>query len=1725
MTERMLFLDLETHREGDGISKAGLCIESLDGGMAWLWEAAQPKRLLETRLDDALFGAEAISGHNIWRHDLPVLAKTFPNLALLEQLPVVDTLELSPLCFPRNPYHALEKDYKPTGREENDPLGDAVLARQLLRREIEVLNELRGRDPVFHRALHGLCATGGGRLEKGCARVFGGAAPAEGVVVEAIRACAGRNGCATAASRLELPSSREERMALAYVLAWLSVAGDCRSVLPGWVWKQFPKSREMASRLRDVPCGSPSCSWCGKQFDARARLKRWFPEFRDFQVDENGHSLQREIVEMALGGKSLLAILPTGGGKSLCFQLPALARMERRGMLTIILSPLQSLMKDQVDQLSRRVPAIQGCAAALNGLLSPLERRDVLHRIAMGDVSLLYIAPEQLRSRSFFNAVSQREIGAWVFDEAHCLSKWGHDFRTDYLYAERFIRERMGSPVAPVMYVTATAKSEVIAEIRAFHESMTGERNLPLFEAPLDRPGLKFEVVKAAPGFERMKKISEILSERLGAYGRGGAIVFRSSRAKARETSEFLLKEGWKAAHYHAGLPPEEKKEVQDRFIAGDLQVIAATNAFGMGVDKEDVRVVIHGDMPGSVENYIQEAGRAGRDRREADCILLFDDNDADWQFNLNGMNRLGRREIAEILRALRKHKRKDGDALVVTVGELMQDTRLQEVLDPEDRGLNTKVKTAISWLERAHYLKRDDNVVNVFQARPVAKTRNEAEARALELGEPPERQKLWGDILNEFVAARADGGIDADRLVTLPSLWEWNQRQECPRSAIRLHGLLFSELRAMSKAKVLKECTSMSAYVRHKIADPSRLRLERLSRAEQRLHELLLEQGAMSGEELVLDTAVLNQRLKDEGESEAGLHDFGRMVQTLSGLEEGGRRLLEIRPGSATRHHIRLNVEMPKVAEMAARRREEAARVLEAILAQIQHETPGGKDVLAEFTMDELCEALESGSLLQTGPQNAAAAAERALLWLHDLQIIRLQRGLALFRTAMTLRVEAEPSRGYGVKEYAPLGLYYEEKTFQVHVMMEYAQRGLQNMQAALSLVLDYFRLDKRQFIERYFPGRRKELERAATAEAYRKVVEELGDEEQRRVVEANPEQNWLVLAGPGSGKTQTVVHRMAWLLKIQHVPAQSLLALCFNHEAAVQLRRRLRALAGDAANGVTVMTYHGLAMRLTGTSFSALAGRSAAGTKASGEMDFEQPLRDAIRLLRGEWTVESAERDEARDRLLAGFRYILVDEYQDVDDLQYELISALAGRTLKDPDAKLGLVAVGDDDQSIYAFRGADVRFIRRFEKDYEAEMCGLTSNYRSSKAILDAAGRVIAENRGRMKADLPIHVDRRRSKDPSGEPVRLLEVKDLETQALELLRQVENWHKAGVDWKDMAVLGVNHEDLDAFRSVAESESVPLNVRISPGEWAKGSGLPALWRMRECMMLLEKLQARAGQRVSRGTLEEAIAAVRQACGGGTWPDLLASMGEDFPEEEADAEEWIEYFHESLAGFRREGRLGRQGIWLSTLHAAKGTEHGCVAVAGRWQNPWRKDPEEARRLLYVGMTRAKHALAVVDWSEEGCPILDPLRRTDSVIREKETEPKGRLPLKRYRVLGPADFDLSFAGRGDAGRVERIAKALGKVREGERLNWEETRSGIILKTAEDGVALLSRDGSRRFIQHAGQVEEIRVLGVYGWRKEDAEPEWRKTYATNRWGIPLCEVVLRREEGEKRDIVL
>jgi ATP-dependent DNA helicase RecQ len=300
---------------------------------------------------------------------------------------------------------------------------------------------------------------------------------------------------------------------------------------------------------------------------------------------------------------------------------------------------------------------------------------------------------------------------------------------------------------------------------------------------------------------------------------------------------------------------------------------------------------------------------------------------------------------------------------------------------------------------------------------------------------------------------------------------------------------------------------------------------------------------------------------------------------------------------------------------------------------------------------------------------------------------------------------------------------------------------------------------------------------------------------------------------------------------------------------------------------------------------------------------------------------------------------------------------------------------------------------------------------------------------------------------------------------------------------------------------------------VRVANRDGARATGLPALWRMRECMMLIEKIRSMGGEPIPRSGVEGALGEIAEACGESPWTQLLRGIMGDAEDEPVCAEGWIEQLYEALAGCRREGRLGGDGVWLSTVHAAKGTEHGCVAIAGAWRRRFRAGPEEARRLLYVGMTRARRQLAVVDRTDEPDGILDPLRNAPEVVREASLCGGAFPVLKSYRIVGPAELDLGFAGRGDLRRTRLIADVMRRLRAGDAMDWRETEAGIVLEREGRAIAKLSAEGLGRFKEASGRIRDIRVLGVYGWRKIDNHPDWIDSFAIDRWGVPLCEIAL------------
>src|SRR6476660_3901244 len=358
---------------------------------------------------------------------------------------------------------------------------------------------------------------------------------------------------------------------------------------------------------------------------------------------------QREAVVAALEGRDSLVGMPTGGGKSLCYQLPGLASEA----LTIVVSPLIALMADQW----RRLAADGHPAVMIASGLPDEVARDALAQIRDGRARIVYCSPERFAQPGFMKAVGQREVDLLAVDEAHCISEWGHDFRPDYLRLPRVL-ERLGRPT--VMACTATATEDVSTEIA----QRLGLRDPLMIRAGFDRPNLSFDIVQFEGKGAKARKLA-MLRHGLRDEENRPAIVYCGTRRDTEEVAQALREEGLSAAGYHAGMDPDERASAQHRFMTGDAEVITATNAFGMGVDKANVRSVWHWAIPTSVEAYYQEAGRAGRDGLPARAVLLAGRSDLGRLVRFIQQRNVDEQAVAAYVEGLRRTADSDGSLLI----------------------------------------------------------------------------------------------------------------------------------------------------------------------------------------------------------------------------------------------------------------------------------------------------------------------------------------------------------------------------------------------------------------------------------------------------------------------------------------------------------------------------------------------------------------------------------------------------------------------------------------------------------------------------------------------------------------------------------------------------------------------------------------------------------------------------------------------------------------------------------------------------------------------------------------------------------------------------------------------------------------------------------------------------------------------------------------------------
>lgn len=1644
------------------------------------------------RLDKICQDFDHVVGHNVLKHDLPHLAAASPNFAKLAAT-AIDTLWLNPLAFPRNPYHHLVKHYQ-DGRLQtghiNDPEFDARLVFEVLENQIDELRKLEARTPDALVAYHFLCcreASGKG-FDRLFSEVREAPFPTANEAESAIRRLLDGAACHRMVERsVHQLEDTSLGWPMAYALSWISVSGG-DSVMPPWVRIQFREASRIVKALRDTNCGDPDCGYCRANNDPKQALNRWFgfEEFRPEPIDEFGRPLQERIVESAMMGESLLGILPTGTGKSICYQIPALSRFDKTGALTVVISPLVALMADQVQGLAR---AGISSAVTINGMLSLPERQDALDKVRMGDAAILLISPEQLRSTSVRSVLAQREVGLWVLDEAHCVSKWGHDFRPDYRYVGRFINESSSDEIAPILCLTATAKPDVVQDIRGHFKERLG-LELNLLDGGASRSNLSFEVLPT----QRSTKMADILDRieaHLPSNGASGAVVYCATRSATERVAEFLKQQGLAAERYHAGLSAEEKRDIQEAFRIGELRVIAATNAFGMGIDKPDIRLVVHGDVPGSLENYLQEAGRAGRDRAPAQCTLLFSTEDVDRQFSLSARSRLARHEIAAILKAVRRldSKTLKNGEVVATPGEIVKEEKDHEF--QRDSGTDdTRVKTAVAWLEESKLLRREENRVQVFPASLLVNDVGQVRSILDRADITDTRRRQLLSIVQHIINAPTEEGISTDILagasgLTGPAL----------RKAL-------TDLEALG---IANDDTNITIFVHVGVENASRARFEDAVNLEADLVTFLREEApdADNGEPTPFNLAETCQVLRASG------HDTVRpdiVEGLLRGMAqdgrdmEGGRGNLHLRKPARGSLFVRLQRPWSVVDRTADIRRQGASRLLSHLIGKVPKGVRG-KDIPVETTLGGLLAAINGDAMLRGAVTDPNKLMDRALLWLHEQEVVTLGKGLSVFRPAITLHLDPKGGN-FTVQNFTPLEEHYTEQTIQTHVMAAFAEKGLESIEDAQRLASDYFVLERDAFMRRWMPGRGTEFRRQATGETWNTIVEALGNTTQEHIVRDDREQtNVLVLAGPGSGKTRVLVHRIAYLVKIKREDPRGVLVLAYNRHAAAEIRERLRILIGDDARFVTVSTIHSLAMRLVGASF--------AGAAASESPDFDNLLMESVRLLRGDG-LDKVAAESLRDTLIQGYRWLLVDEYQDVGPEEYALISAVAGRSLDDPDLRISLFAVGDDDQNIYSFAGASVRHIRQFEEDYSAKPVFLTENYRSTGNIISAANAVIENAAERMKTGHDITVDQaRRKQAPGGEMAAIDPVAQGRVQILECPQGNDAQAMAAIDelvrlsrlipdwtWSKAAIISRDWKKLEPVRDFAEALGIPVEVA--------NEQLPGLWRMREMQVFIEALRVVRSRVVSMSDLTDILNSIPTSCWTDRIGEGLGILAREINERSLPASDAIEW----LAEWSREVWGEQRGLKLLTAHRAKGLEFDDVVILdGGWERPSRNEDQDApRRLFYVAMTRARRNLVVMsNDNHEYLPTQSPAILSRRVLPDLSTLPS---PRRFFQAPQVRMVDLSFPGRQTHAHPVLFAIPQAKVGDELTLKFEHDRwqmKDLRGRSLGRMAKSFSPPPETRFLRG-------KVAAILHWRKEDGDEAYHHTLKRNAWEIVVPELV-------------
>ncbi len=1466
MINKILYIDIETNKKG----------KIKDIGALFNGEELHENQL--TKIEKWINQAEYVCGHNIVAHDIPFLEKELGH-EIFRNKKIVDTLLWSPLLFSDNPYHKLVKGYKIVNDSDyNNPLSDCKLTKQLLIDELNKFNEL---DTIIQQIYASLLLSSNaysGFLELINFRKRN---------MDAAKEIGNffKNKICDSANIFQIAKSNP--IELAYAFSLINTKED-KSVLAYWINNTLPKTQQILDNIRFKFCGKPSCTYCNSNLNPKKALQSYFgyKDFRKFEQNEE-ISLQEKTVRAGLSTTSFVAVFPTGGGKSLTFQLPALMKGALSRQLTVVISPLVSLMKDQVENLEKRFDITK--AVAINGLLSPLERQDAIERVEKGDVQLLYLSPESLRSPTISKILKRRSIARFVIDEAHCFSSWGQDFRVDYLYIADFIKEleeNMMFDKIPVSCFTATAKPQVIEDIKTYFKN---KLNIELseFVTRASRTNLKYEVIEIEDPNRKMNALLKLL-ERCEKP----AIIYASRTKRVEEIHGLIEKVGFNATYFHGKLDKDVKKDYMDAFMNNEKDIIVATSAFGMGVDKDDVKSVIHYNISDSLENYVQEAGRAGRDKKiQANCYILFNEQDLNKHFSLLQQTKINQKEIQQIWQALkylskyRKTKKISNSALEIAQ-KAGWDTEIQE--------LETRVKTSVAALEDQGFLKRKQNSPSIFANSLMVPNISKALEKIHQSKGITEIQIQHCSRVLQRIVKDDECRIDylADRT-----------------------GLKLKEIRdvidILRNLQILGDAKDLTAFINlTQSVNSSKKILERYRKIEIAMHKTLPKI-------IKISMRQLNQNIIDYGVEKTSIDairnilnywEIRNFIQKKRVDRENDLFQIKVKQYDSLTEDIKWRHELTlDVYELLEKFHKEQKEKLK---------TQDKKEFPVSFSMLEL---KNSNQLFGQIKEEDIKRYEKTLLFLNQIKSIKLEGGFMVTYNRLNIEEINVAIPRFTNENFKKMGQHYHHKTEQIHIVGEYAKRRLQNYESALAYVNDYFSQPYEEFLSKYFPRRKKEIGTPLTPTRLKEIIGEL-DTDQSRIVNDGKSNNILVLAGPGSGKTKVLVHKIASLLLLEDIKPEQFLMLTFSKAASLEFRARARKLVPEYTGLIKITTFHGFCFQLMG---------QLGDLKKS-----ENVIQDCINAINAE---------EIDISSIINKSVLLLDEFQDVNNIEWKLIQTIIKKA-----GNIRVIAVGDDDQNIYGFRGSSNKNMLEFKEKYNATQYSLIKNYRSSSNIVHFNNKLLNRIPNRLKTQVLEPVNKQSSPN------------------IKLIKYTTPFLEKSLA---KAVVKDNFNGTRAILVRTNKQALMLNTflnelnqktRLITG--LKGFSLDHLFELRTFTEFLQQKKNDAGI-IFNKEWNEAKNYFKLIHHSSSHIDICLKIILKFEvnyEKQKQLIDWYEYIRE----IKMEDAINADAnaIIIATMHKAKGKEFDHVYLLLENYN---FNNVESKRVLYVGCSRAKKSLQI----------------------------------------------------------------------------------------------------------------------------------------------------------------